>query len=97
MPRQHKADFGKISDDEKSDLVIILQSILLKYFNRLNDPDYNYIINTSARYEAGEPHLHWYLQIRPRLTTRAGFEIGSGISINPSIPEEDAAFLREDS
>ena len=97
MPRQHKADFGKISDEEKSDLVIILQSILLKYFNKLNDPDYNYIINTSARYEAGEPHLHWYLQIRPRLTTRAGFEIGSGISINPSIPEEDAAFLREDS
>ncbi len=96
MPRQHKADFGKISDNEKSDLVIILQSILLKYFSKLNDPDYNYIINTSARYEAGEPHLHWYMQIRPRLTTRAGFEIGSGISINPSIPEEDAAFLRED-
>lgn len=96
IPRQHKADFGKISDDEKSDLVIILQSILSKYYNKLNDPDYNYIINTSARYETGEPHLHWYLQIRPRLTTRAGFEIGSGISINPSIPEEDAKFLREE-
>ena len=25
--------------------------------------------------------------------TRAGFEIGSGIRINPSLPEEDAAFL----
>jgi UDPglucose--hexose-1-phosphate uridylyltransferase len=96
MPRQHKADFGKISDEEKTDLVVILQSILSKYYEKLNDPDYNYIINTSARYEAGEPHLHWYLQIRPRLTTRAGFEIGSGISINPSIPEEDAEFLRKD-
>lgn len=96
MPRQHKADFGKISDEEKTDLVVILQSILSKYYKKLNDPDYNYIINTSARYEAGEPHLHWYFQIRPRLTTRAGFEIGSGISINPSIPEEDAAFLRKD-
>lgn len=31
---------------------------------------------------------------RPRLTTRAGFEIGSGISINPSLPEEDAAVLK---
>ncbi len=27
--------------------------------------------------------------------TMAGFEIGSGISINPSVPEEDAAFLKE--
>ncbi len=96
IPRQHKADFGKINDDEKADLVVILQGILSKYYTKLNDPDYNYIINTSARYEAGEPHLHWYLQIRPRITTRAGFEIGSGISINPSIPEDDAAFLRED-
>lgn len=96
IPRQHKADFGKISDEEKSDLIILLQKILSGYYKKLNDPDYNYIINTSARYEAGEPHLHWYLQIRPRLTTRAGFEIGSGISINPSIPEEDAAFLRKD-
>lgn len=41
------------------------------------------------------PHLHWYLQICPRLTTLAGFEIGSGMRINPSIPEEDAGFLRE--
>ena len=96
IPRQHKADFGKITDYEKADLVVILQGILSKYYTKLNDPDYNYIINTSARYEAGEPHLHWYLQIRPRFTTRAGFEIGSGISINPSIPEYDAAFLRED-
>jgi len=37
----------------------------------------------------------WYLQIRHRLMTMAGFEIGSGISINPSVPEEDAAFLKE--
>ena len=96
IPLQHKADFGKISGDEKSDLVVILKNILSKYYEKLNDPDYNYIINTSARYETGEPHLHWYLQIRPRLTTRAGFEIGSGISINPSIPEDDAVFLRED-
>jgi UDPglucose--hexose-1-phosphate uridylyltransferase len=30
----------------------------------------------------------------PRLTTPAGFEIGSGVTINPSLPEVDAAFLR---
>jgi len=30
------------------------------------------------------------------LTTQAGFEIGSGISINPSFPEEDADFLKKE-
>jgi len=62
----------------------------------MNDPDYNYIINTSARYRADDPELHWYLQVRPRLTTQAGFEVGSGMSINPTVPEDDADFLNEE-
>jgi len=65
-----------------------------RLYEKLNDPDYNYIVISATHYKAGEPHLHWYLRIRPRLTTRAGFEIGSGISINPSLPEEDAQYLR---
>ncbi len=95
MPKIHRSDFGKIIDTEKNSLAKALKFVLGKLFNKLNDPDYNYIINTAARYETGKPHLHWYLQIRPRLTTRAGFEIGSGISINPTIPEENVKFLFE--
>ncbi len=95
MPKQHHADFGEVTKEQKQNLADALRTLLERIHNKLNDPDYNYIINTSARYKADEPQLHWYLQIRPRLTTRAGFEIGSGISINPSLPEEDARFLRE--
>ncbi len=95
MPKNHTADFGDISDSEKSNLAVALQDILGRMYRKLNDPDYNYVINTSARYRAKEPRLHWYLQIRPRLMTTAGFEIGSGISINPSIPEDNADFLKE--
>lgn len=95
LPRKHNADFGNIADGEKSDLVIILSAVLSGLYRKLNNPDYNYVIVTSARYRAEEPQLHWYLQIRPRLTTPAGFEIGSGISINPSLPEEDAIFLTQ--
>jgi len=94
VPRRHAADFGSISDGEKADLAQALREVLGRLYERLGDPDYNYVIASSARYRADEPQLHWYLQIRPRLTTWAGFEIGSGISINPSTPEADAAFLR---
>ncbi len=96
VPKKHEADFGSIGDEEKLHLSIALRDLLARLHDRLNDPDYNYIINTSARYRANEPQLHWYLQIRPRLTTPAGFEIGSGICINPSLPEEDAGLLRGD-
>jgi UDPglucose--hexose-1-phosphate uridylyltransferase len=34
------------------------------------------------------------LTIVPRLTKAAGFELGSGIYINPTIPEANAEFLR---
>jgi UDPglucose--hexose-1-phosphate uridylyltransferase len=93
MPRRHRADFGAISDAEKADLALALREVLARLYTKLGDPDYNYVINTAAQYKADEPQLHWYLQIQPRLTTQAGFEIGSGMRINPSIPEENADFL----
>lgn len=95
VPREHKADFGDATDGEKAALAALTREVLGRLCESLNNPDYNYVINTSAQYRSHEPQLHWYLQILPKLTTVAGFEIGSGISINPSIPEEDAAFLRE--
>ncbi|HEY9632672.1 MAG TPA: galactose-1-phosphate uridylyltransferase [Coleofasciculaceae cyanobacterium] len=93
MPKNHQADFGSISDQEKGDFALMLKNILTKLYEKLNDPDYNYVINTAARYKAEEPQIHWYCQIQPRLTTQAGFELGAGISINPSLPETDADFL----
>lgn len=94
MPKVHQADFGSVSEKEKKEFAWILREILVRLAQKLDDPDYNYVINTAARYKAEEPQVHWYCQIKPRLTTPAGFEIGSGISINPSIPELDAEFLR---
>lgn len=93
MPKKHEADFGDITGEEKTDLAIAIYECLCKLYYKLDDPAYNYVIHSCARYKGGEPHLHWNLEIRPRLTMIAGFEIGSGISINPSIPEEDADFL----
>jgi UDPglucose--hexose-1-phosphate uridylyltransferase len=95
MPRRHSADFGSISDEEKAAFSAVLRDVLERLHSRLNDPDYNYVVRTAARFRADEPHLHWYLRIRPRLTTQAGFEIGSGMSINPSLPERDAQLLRD--
>ncbi|MGQ4650297.1 galactose-1-phosphate uridylyltransferase [Lyngbya aestuarii] len=93
MPKNHQADFGSVSDQEKSDFALILKQVLANLYEKLNNPDYNYVIHTAARYKAEEPQLHWYCQILPRTTTPAGFEIGSGMSINPSLPEFDADFL----
>jgi UDPglucose--hexose-1-phosphate uridylyltransferase len=91
------ADFGDITTLEMHDLAAILHDTLTRMVDKLSDPDYNYVIRSAARYKAEEPHLCWYLQIRPRLTTAAGFELGTGMLVNPSLPEDDAAHLRGDS
>ncbi len=93
MPRRHAADFGDAGQDELRELALVLGDLLSRLHDLLDDPDYNLVINTAARYRRGQPHLHWYLTVRPRLTTMAGFEIGSGMNINPSLPEDDARFL----
>jgi UDPglucose--hexose-1-phosphate uridylyltransferase len=93
MPKKHESDFGDITDAEKADLATSLRAVLSRFYEKLGNPDYNYVINSAARYRAKEPQLHWYLQIQPRLTKRAGFELGSGMRINPSLPEDDADFL----
>jgi UDPglucose--hexose-1-phosphate uridylyltransferase len=38
--------------------------------------------------------FHWHLEIIPRLTRSAGFEIGTGFTINAVFPEEAARLLR---
>lgn len=95
LPKRHTADFGDVTSQELRDLANLLSDLLGRLHRLMDDPDYNLVINASASHHHGEPHLHWYLSIRPRLTTMAGFEIGSGMNINPSLPEDDAQFLNQ--
>jgi UDPglucose--hexose-1-phosphate uridylyltransferase len=94
LPKIHKPDFQGISDSEKSDLADALRSMLVVMREKLNDPDYNYVIHSNLSPSVAPAALHWHLQIKPILSTPAGFEMGSGIHINPSLPESDASLLK---
>jgi UDPglucose--hexose-1-phosphate uridylyltransferase len=95
IPKEHRPDFGAADAEDRAAFTHALGRVLGRLKERLGDPDYNFAIFTAARTGREQPHLHWHLLIRPRLTTLAGFEIGSGMNINPSLPEADAEFLRE--
>lgn len=55
-------------------------------------PDLNLWVRTAPR---GTEHFHWHIDVAPRLTVRAGFELGTGVDINVYPPERAAADLRE--
>jgi len=61
----------------------------------LNDPPFNYALHTRPISKDHSEYYHWHFEIIPKLTKVAGFEWGSGFYINPTTPEEAAAFLRE--
>jgi len=93
-PKRHKACFGNIEPDELRELGRLLQEVIGKMDRAVGEPDFNYVLHTAPVEDENREHLHWYLQIIPRIWTAAGFEIGSGIYINTSIPEETAKFMR---
>ncbi|MCL5005956.1 MAG: galactose-1-phosphate uridylyltransferase [Acidobacteria bacterium] len=95
MPRRHMACFSEIRDAEAADLARILRRTLAKLYHGLKNPDFNYTIRTAPREVCGVKYFHWYVSIIPRLTRVAGFELGSGMFINTSLPEADADFLRQ--
>lgn len=52
----------------------------------------NLWVRTAPR---GTDEFHWHLDIAPRLSVRAGFELGTGVDIDSYPPERAAADLRE--
>ena len=55
-------------------------------------PELNLWVRTAPR---GSEHFHWHVDIAPRLSIKAGFELGTGVDINIYPPEQAAADLRE--
>ena len=95
FPKRHTASFVDIDLLEMKDMVRILKDALARLYHGLGNPDFNYTIRSIPVNECGREYLHWYLTIVPRISQPAGFELGSGIFINTSIPEECAEFLRQ--
>ncbi len=102
MPRRQAADYHSIEKEEIHLLADTMKVVLLKLGKALNQPQYNYIVHTAPARRPRQGYwstldmdFRWHIEILPRLTLIAGFEVGSGFYINPTPPEEAAKFLRE--
>ncbi|MDD5495664.1 MAG: galactose-1-phosphate uridylyltransferase [Candidatus Omnitrophica bacterium] len=95
LPRRHMASFDEIDDNELRDLSINMRVTLAKLYYGLDNPDFNFLVRSVPVREKGVEFFHWGISIIPRLSQPAGFELGSGMYINASLPEECAKFLRQ--
>ena len=96
LPHRHAPAFPYISPQEQTSFASIMKETLLRIRLCLGNPPYNYTLHTAPCDEDQSNTLyHWHLEIFPRLTVAAGFEMGTGIYINVTPPEQAAAHLRE--
>jgi len=94
VPKTHAASYEDHVRDYPA-LANALRTALRKIQTALDSPPYNFMLHTAPFSDRDAAHYHWHIEIMPTLTTVAGFEWGSGFYINPTPPEEAAAFLRD--
>jgi galactose-1-phosphate uridylyltransferase len=87
--------FGHASREELATLALVLKKTPQALADALGDPDFNLILHTAPVADETQPYYLWHLQIIPRVTTIAGFELGSGMAISTIKPEETAAIMRD--
>jgi UDPglucose--hexose-1-phosphate uridylyltransferase len=88
VPRRES---GRFEEDETGAAMIrTAMRALAELFD--GPPELNLWIRTAPR---GAEQFHWHVDIAPRLTIKAGFELGTGVDINVYPPERAASDLRE--
>jgi len=93
LPLRHEASFARAEARELAELASLLPCAVRRLKAVVGDAPYNFIIDSAITTEP-IPYLHWRLRIVPELVVPGGFELGAGLPINPSQPEEDAKHLR---
>jgi len=94
LPRRHESAFENSPSTLYENLAKMLRLVLNKAIQVLDNPAYNFVLHTSPIQENTNDYYHWHLEIIPKLTKTAGFELGSGVYINPTPPDAGARFLR---
>ncbi len=94
VPKRHQASFIELNEPQRREFALLLRRTLCRLLRAREDPPYNFVIDSASRAQLQSPSLHWRVRIAPDLTTWGGFELGAGMAINPSMPEDDAALLR---
>jgi UDPglucose--hexose-1-phosphate uridylyltransferase len=95
VPRDHSPSFLEVEVAALDDLALHLRAVLGALHRLLGDSHYNLVLFTPPLDQVHRHASHWFIEIVPRLTTPAGFELGSRIVVNTQAPELAAAELRD--
>ena len=94
LPEFRQARFTDLGGGDLADFAGLMGDMLRRLRAALPDPSHNFAVVCASRSARAAPWAQWAFRLYPRLTRPGGFEVATGISVNPSLPEADAAALR---
>jgi len=94
IPKSHYASFGLYPSTNLTELARVLKDVLFCLYQKLDNPAYNFMIDSTTTGDEESPFYHWHLRIIPRLSTIAGFEMGSGMYVTTAVPEKTARIAK---
>ncbi|OGI01350.1 MAG: galactose-1-phosphate uridylyltransferase [Candidatus Melainabacteria bacterium GWF2_37_15] len=95
MPKFHSSCYEDLTNSQLKSLAQVWKITLYKIYKGLDNPPYNYYIHTSPTQQDTKKFYHWHMELIPKMTVLAGFELGTGMCINIAVPEHSAEYLRE--
>lgn len=91
-PRRCHVSLERASESEWLAAGLALEAAVRALLNDDADPAFNVLVNSDPRAAAGT--MHWNLELVPRSTPLAGFELASGMYIKGSDAQESADLWR---
>ena len=95
LPADDAAEFAGASDAALAAVAAMLPRVAAALAAVRDDPAYNLVLHAGP---AGDPDAarwyRWHIGLYPRVSHRAGLEIGTGLAVSPAAPEQTAPQLR---
>jgi UDPglucose--hexose-1-phosphate uridylyltransferase len=92
VPRTHEGHLYAADDEDLAATGRSVQLALASLRDRLGDVAYNVMFHSAPFRTTAD--FHWHVHVVPKISTRGGFEMGSGVLINVVPPERAADDLR---
>jgi len=92
VPRDHGPHLYRTEPETLAAVGASVQLALGALRSRIGDVAYNVMFHSAPYRVSGD--YHWHVHLMPKVTTRGGFELGSGVLINVVPPERAAGELR---
>ena len=88
IPHQHHCAYTSITKDEIDQLSKVVSRVLHRLSQLIKPAAYNLVLHSVPKGVPNSNTFCWHLEILPRITGLAGFEMGTGCYVNPVYPEQ---------